>query len=185
MSFRLLKYFLFVIAIIFLAALFFLATEKNAPSQPEAAKESSVQKEASSENDVIHLGEATKNIALPGKELALSDLSSQYGDYAFKIFKNYPEMIGEIKNIDPTFNPEKMDPSFPVHAYQLENGGKYLAFGGCTAHNCGGTGIFAIFEEKSNATFLAKENESQAELQFFGNPTAKERDLLVYYYYHK
>jgi hypothetical protein len=187
MSRKIFKIYLVIIALIFIAA--FFATRKmrllQQTSQIQTEADKPASKQASETPDRLLLDERTKQTALAGKEISDSPLAAEYGAYAFETLQKNPKLIEQIKTLDSDFEKNKMDPSFPSKIYQTDDEKKYLAFGGCTAHNCAGTGIFAVFNTENKEIFIATENEFQTELQFFGTPAAKERDLLVYYYYHR
>jgi hypothetical protein len=187
MSRKIFKIYLVIIAIIFIAA-FFATREMRLPQQTPQTQtkvDKPAPKKSGETPDHLLLDDRAKQASLAGKEIPDSPLAAEYGTYAFETLQKHPELIGQITALDSDFEKSKMDPSFPSKIYQTDDAKKYLVFGGCTAHDCAGTGIFAVFNTENKEMFIAKENEFQTELQFFGNPPAKEKDLLVYYYYHR
>ena len=120
-----------------------------------------------------------------GKETALSEILSQYGKYAFETFQKFPSLVRQIRTLDSNFNPSQMDPSYPSRTYRLSNGKDYLALGGCTEHDCGGTKIIVLYSVTDNSVYLGKENSEQTQLQFFGDPTDEEKNTMTNFYLQK
>lgn len=124
--------------------------------------------------------------ALPsGKETVSSEILNQYGKYAFETFQKFPSLVRQIRALDSNFNPSQMDPSYPSRTYSLSNGKDYLALGGCTEHDCGGTKIIVLYSVTDNSVYLGKENSTQTQLQFFGNPTDEEKNTMTNFYLQK
>lgn len=159
---------------------------QNNSSLPQAQKTRPPEEEQLEQNQtLVTIDDSSRNTVLPGKSEDNSDLLNKYGKYAFETFQKYPDLVEKIKLLDNSFNSSQMDPSFPSHVYQLDNGKEYLALGGCTAHNCAGTKIIIIYNEKDDAIFMAKENDFETQLRIIGDPSEQERDLLIYFYFLK
>lgn len=128
---------------------------------------------------------STEAASPSGKETASSEILSQYGKYAFETLQKFPSLVKQITDLDSDFNPSQMYISYPSRTYSLSNGKDYLAFGGCTEHNCGGTKIIALYCVTDNSIYLGKENDAQTQLQFFGDPTDEEKNTMTNFYLQK
>jgi len=117
-----------------------------------------------------------------GEKTDNPDILKKYGMYAFETLKKYPGLVHDIRIVDPGFNPDQMETSFPSHVYHLNNGKDYLALGGCTAHNCGGTVVIILCNVTDKLVYIGRENAAQSSLDFTGNPSQEEKNTMLNFY---
>lgn len=122
---------------------------------------------------------------IPGEKTDDQNILEKYGKYAFETFDKYPALVRQIRTTDPSFHPEQMDTSFPSNAYRLKNGKDYLALGGCTPHNCGGTAVIVLCNVTEKLVYVGRENIEQSGLDFIGNPNQDEKDTMLNFYLQK
>lgn len=162
-------------------------TQNTLPaSQPAAGNQNNQANPNSSQSAVNTVPSGSTAPASPsGKETASSEILNKYGKYAFETFQKYPALTDQLKTLDPNFNSSQMDPSYPSRTYRLSDGKDYLALGGCTERNCGGTKIIVLYNIADNKVYLGKENSAQTQLQFFGNPSDEEKNTMTNFYLQK
>ncbi|MDD3487042.1 MAG: Ivy family c-type lysozyme inhibitor [Candidatus Moranbacteria bacterium] len=124
--------------------------------------------------------------SIPGQKIDAPEISEKYGQYAFETFEKDSDLVGKIKSVYPAFKTELMYVSFPSQAYKMDDGKEYLALGGCTEHDCGGTGMVALYNLTDDKTYLAKESTSQIGFEkYYGNPSEDEENIMLNYYLSK
>ena len=120
--------------------------------------------------------------SVPGEKTDNPDILAKYGRFAFETLKKFPSLLHQIRTVDPGFNPDQMETSFPSHVYHLNNGKDYLALGGCTAHNCGGTEIVILCNVTDKLVYIGKEGVDQTGLEMIGDPSQEEQDTMLNFY---
>lgn len=196
------KIFLIIISVLVLISIlaFFLMRKRAPTATNQSANQTTQntlpasQSAASNQKTSASSGQTATNtvpsdstaVASPsGKETASSEILSQYGKYAFETLQKFPSLVRQIRALDSNFSPSQMDPSYPSRTYSLSNGKDYLALGGCTEHDCGGTKIIVLYSVADNSVYLGKENSAQTQLQFFGDPTDEEKNTMTNFYLQK
>jgi hypothetical protein len=123
---------------------------------------------------------------VPGNKIDAPDVLEKYGKYAFEAFDKSPALVEKLQEIYPTFKTEMMYVSFPSQAYHLSNGKDYLALGGCTEHDCGGTGVIVLYNLTNDKIYMGKEGKSQIGFEkYFGDPSEDEKNTMLNYYFQK
>lgn len=133
--------------------------------------------------ETITVKDSFEQLALNGTYIPASrPLVSQYGNYFFQATRKNPRLIGIIKESKSNFKLEDMGVSFENKFVKADDDRTIVIFGGCTAHNCGGTQNIVAFDPQNNNAYLLEENSDSTKIYLFGRPDSIVKNILLYDY---
>ncbi len=81
-------------------------------------------------------------------------LLEKYGLYPSDTFKNYPEVLANLKKVYPKFTDIDMNVSSGNKVMVFQDGRKMILMEGCYPHACSGSEKVALYDPVNNEIYL-------------------------------